>query len=104
MRARAELRRGRQIIIFPEGTRRPPGATPAYRPGVAYLYAETGVSCLPIALNSGLVWGRRSFKRYPGVVRIEVLDPIPPGLDKDTFLARLQHDIETAMARLMTGA
>jgi 1-acyl-sn-glycerol-3-phosphate acyltransferase len=103
-RARAELNRGRQIIIFPEGTRRPPGAPPAYKPGVAHLYAETDVPCVPIALNSGLVWGRRSFKRYPGTVRVEILDPIPPGLDKETFLLRLQHDIEAATARLVAAA
>jgi 1-acyl-sn-glycerol-3-phosphate acyltransferase len=100
-RARIELKRGRQIIIFPEGTRRPPGAPPSYKSGIAHLYADTGVPCLPIALNSGLVWGRRSFQRYPGTVRVEILDPIPPGLDRDAFLDRLQQDIETATARLM---
>src|SRR5439155_1414121 len=85
-RVRRELKRGRQIVIFPEGTRRAPGAPPAYKYGVAHVYAETGVPCLPVALNSGVVWGRRSFKRYPGTVRVEILDPIPPGLDKDAFL------------------
>jgi 1-acyl-sn-glycerol-3-phosphate acyltransferase len=99
--ARLALEQGRQIIIFPEGTRRPPGAPPNYKFGVAHLYNETGVACLPIALNSGLFWPRRSFRRYPGTVRIEILDPIPPGLDKQAFLARLQNDIETATARLI---
>ncbi|MFL4981405.1 MAG: lysophospholipid acyltransferase family protein [Xanthobacteraceae bacterium] len=103
-RAREELRRGRQIIIFPEGTRRQPGAPPAYKSGIAHLYAETGVPCVPVALNSGLYWGRRSFKRYPGTIRVEILDPIPPGLDKNTFLQRLEHDIETATARLVAAA
>jgi 1-acyl-sn-glycerol-3-phosphate acyltransferase len=103
-RARAELLRGRQIIIFPEGTRRPPGAPSAYRSGVAHLYAETGVPCLPVALNSGLFWARRSFLRHPGTVRVEILDPIPPGLDKQTFLQRLQQDIEAATARLIAEA
>jgi 1-acyl-sn-glycerol-3-phosphate acyltransferase len=100
-RARDEVAHGRQIIIFPEGTRTIPGAPPAYKTGIAHLYAETGVPCLPVALNSGLFWGRRSFKRYPGTVRIAILDPIPAGLDKQTFLQRLEHDIETATARLM---
>jgi 1-acyl-sn-glycerol-3-phosphate acyltransferase len=99
--ARAELARNRQIVIFPEGTRRPPGAEPRYKYGVAHLYAETGVPCLPIALNSGLFWRRRSFLRFPGTVRVEILDPIPPGLDKQDFFARLQNDIETATARLI---
>jgi 1-acyl-sn-glycerol-3-phosphate acyltransferase len=100
-RARAELARTRQIVIFPEGTRRPPGAEPRYKYGVAHLYAETGVPCLPVALNSGLFWPRRSMRRYPGTIRVEVLDPIPGGLDKETFFERLQHDIETATARLV---
>ena len=103
-RARAELARGRQIIIFPEGTRRAPGAEPAYKYGVGHLYAATSVPCLPIALNSGLFWPRRSFKRYPGTIRVEILPAIPPGLDKDEFRRRLIHDIETATARLVAEA
>jgi 1-acyl-sn-glycerol-3-phosphate acyltransferase len=99
--ARAALACGRQIVIFPEGTRRPPGAEPTYKYGVVHLYAETGVPCLPIALNSGLFWPRRSFRRHPGTIRVEVLDPIPPGLDKHVFFATLQQSIETANARLV---
>jgi 1-acyl-sn-glycerol-3-phosphate acyltransferase len=100
-RARAELDRGRQIIIFPEGTRRAAGAEPNYKYGIAHVYAEGAAPCLPIALNSGLFWPRRRFLRYPGTVRVEILDPIPPGLDRDTFFARLQESIETATARLI---
>ena len=99
--ARKELARGRQIIIFPEGTRTAPGAPPAYKSGLATLYAATGAPCLPIALNSGVFWPRRKFLRYPGTIVLEVLDPIAPGLDKDTFAARVQADIETATARLI---
>ena len=77
--AREEIRAARQIVIFPEGTRRPPGAKPRYLPGVAFLYAEIGLPCVPIALNSGLFWPRRSLRRYPGTVLVEVLDPIRPG-------------------------
>ena len=100
-RARVELARGRQIVIFPEGTRRAPGAEPSYKYGIVHLYAETGIACLPIALNSGLFWPRRSFLRYPGTIVAEILDPIPPGLSKDAFAARLQEDVETATARLI---
>jgi 1-acyl-sn-glycerol-3-phosphate acyltransferase len=100
-RARAELGRGRQIVIFPEGTRRAPGAEPRYKFGIAHLYGETGIACLPIALNSGLFWPRRSFMRYPGTIVAEVLDPIAPGLSKEAFAARLQQDVETATARLI---
>jgi 1-acyl-sn-glycerol-3-phosphate acyltransferase len=98
---RKEIPHGRQIVIFPEGTRRPPGAAPHYLPGVAYLYAETGLPCVPIALNSGLFWPRRSLRRYPGKVLVEVLDPIPPGLDKREFLKRLQNVLEDATGRLI---
>jgi 1-acyl-sn-glycerol-3-phosphate acyltransferase len=96
-----EARRDRQIIIFPEGTRRPPGAEPKYKFGVVHLYLEMGVPCLPVALNSGLFWPRRSIRRYPGTVRVEVLDPIPPGLAKDEFFKRLQGEVEAATARLV---
>jgi 1-acyl-sn-glycerol-3-phosphate acyltransferase len=99
--AHRALQCARQIIIFPEGTRRAPGAAPNYKFGVAHLYGETGVPCLPIALNSGLFWPRRSFRRFPGTVRVEILDPIPPGLDKQTFAAKLREEIETATARLV---
>ncbi|MGA7488487.1 MAG: lysophospholipid acyltransferase family protein [Xanthobacteraceae bacterium] len=100
-RARKELARNRQIVIFPEGTRRAPGAEPRYKRGVVHLYRKVGVPCLPIALNSGLFWPRRSIRRYPGTIRVEVLDPIPPGLARKTFLERLQCDIEAASARLL---
>ncbi len=84
-RARIELADNRQLIIFPEGTRRPAGAEPRYKHGVAHLYASVGVPCLPVALNSGLFWPRRSIRRIPGTVVVEILDPIRPGLDKDVF-------------------
>jgi 1-acyl-sn-glycerol-3-phosphate acyltransferase len=100
-RARLELSDGRQLIIFPEGTRRPAGAEPRYKYGVAHLYAAEGVPCLPIALNSGLFWPRRSILRIPGTVLVEVLDPIAPGLDKDVFFKRLQDELEAATTRLI---
>jgi 1-acyl-sn-glycerol-3-phosphate acyltransferase len=100
-RAKIEVERNRQLIIFPEGTRRAPGAEPKYKFGVAHLYSEIGVPCLPVALNSGLFWPRRSFRRYPGTITVEILDPIVPGMDKQAFFARVQSDIETATARLI---
>ena len=104
VRARAELAEGRQIVVFPEGTRRPPGAEPKYKFGIAHLYAEGVAPCVPIALNAGLFWPRRKFLRYPGTVTVEVLDPIAPGLPMEAFFARLQHDIESATARLIAEA
>jgi 1-acyl-sn-glycerol-3-phosphate acyltransferase len=100
-RARQEIRSGRQLIIFPEGTRRAPDAEPRYKYGVARLYSEVGVPCVPVALNSGLFWPRRAFLRLPGTIVVEFLPPIMPGLDKDAFFSRLQNDIETATARLI---
>jgi 1-acyl-sn-glycerol-3-phosphate acyltransferase len=100
-RARIELADNRQLIIFPEGTRRAAGAEPRYKHGVAHLYAEEGVPCVPIALNSGLFWPRRSIRRIPGTVVMEILDPIQPGLSKEEFLERLKGGIETATARLI---
>ena len=57
--------------------------------------------CLPVALNSGVFWPRRRFLRYPGTIVLEVLDPITPGLDRETFAAGVQEAIETATARLI---
>jgi len=100
-RARETIRGGRQLFIFPEGTRREAGAEPRYKFGVAHLYDVIGVPCVPVALNSGLFWRRRSFVRLPGTIVVEFLDPIAPGLDKQAFFDRLQNDIETATARLI---
>jgi 1-acyl-sn-glycerol-3-phosphate acyltransferase len=100
-RARAEIARSRQIVVFPEGTRLAPDAEPRYMPGIAYLYSETDLACVPVALNSGLFWPRRSWLRYPGTVLVEVLDPIAPGLDRREFLAQLQNVLEEATARLV---
>ncbi len=100
-RARAALGRGRQLMIFPEGTRRSAGAEPRYKYGVAHLYAATGAACLPVALNSGLFWPRRSFVRRPGTIVVEFLEPIAPGLDRDAFFERLRDAVESATARLV---
>ena len=94
--ARPVLAAGRQIFIFPEGTRRPAGAPPAYKFGVAALYADTKAPVLPVALNTGLFWGRRGFLRRPGVAVIQFLPPIPPGLERPEFTNQLQSRIEKA--------
>ncbi len=100
-RAGEEVRRGRQLIIFPEGTRTPVGAPPHYKAGVGQLYVKSGVPCLPVALNSGLFWPRRTFMRYPGTLVVEFLDPLPAGLSRDQFLARARSVIEDATNRLV---
>jgi 1-acyl-sn-glycerol-3-phosphate acyltransferase len=98
------LAAGRQIFIYPEGTRRPPGASPKYKPGAAVIYAESGAPCLPVAVNTGLFWRRREFVRRPGVAVIEYLPAIASGLDRGEFAARLQDEIEAACARLNAEA
>ena len=94
---------GRDIVIFPEGTRRPPGAPPAYRPGIVLLYQALGIPCVPVALNSGYFWPRHSILRRPGTIIVEFLPAIPPGLPRAEFMALLQERIETATARLFPG-
>lgn len=100
-RAKEEAQHGRQIIIFPEGTRRPPGAPPAYKYGVAHLYHNLGFPCIPVALNSGLYWPRRQFIRRPGTIRVEILDSIAPGLSREEFFKLAQQRIEEASGRLL---
>ena len=101
--AKAAVGHGRAVVVFPQGTRTPPGlpveATP-YQPGVAALYRTLHVPCVPVALNSGLFWPRRAFLRKPGRIVLEYLAPIPPGLDRKAFEAELIARIEGATARL----
>jgi 1-acyl-sn-glycerol-3-phosphate acyltransferase len=103
-RAEEEVRHGRQFVIFPEGTRTAPGAPPHYKAGIGLIYADCGVPVLPVALNSGLFWPRRTFMRYPGTLVVEFLDPIPPGLKRDEFLKRVETVIEEATNRIVTVA
>ncbi|GEP01458.1 lysophospholipid acyltransferase family protein [Methylobacterium haplocladii] len=95
------IREGRQLIIFPEGTRRAAGAPSAYKQGLSHLYVALGVPCVPVALNSGLYWRRHSFWRLPGTCVIEFLPPIPHGLGRPEFLAEVQARIETASNALL---
>ncbi len=98
------LAAGSQVIVFPEGTRSAPGASRPYQPGVAVLYADCDVPVVPVALNSGVFWGRRSFFKYPGVITLEFLPPMPRGLDRREFLKVLADRVETAAERLRVKA
>ncbi|HTT97620.1 MAG TPA: lysophospholipid acyltransferase family protein [Rhizomicrobium sp.] len=97
--AKRALDSGRSILIFPEGTRKKPDAAPDYKPGVAALYSQLGVPCVPAALNSGLFW--TGFIKRPGNIVLEFLEPIPPGLRSREFMKVLQERIETATAALI---
>jgi 1-acyl-sn-glycerol-3-phosphate acyltransferase len=102
--AKLRAAQGREIVIFPEGTRRAPGAAPDYKTGVVLLYEALKIPCVPLALNSGAFWPRRSLSLQPGTIVVEFLDPIPPGLSKAEFMERLIGSIETASARLLVEA
>ena len=103
-RVRAALVERRQVIVFPEGTRRPVGAEPDYKLGLVQIYQAANVPCLPVALNSGLFWPRRSFLRHPGTLVVEFLPPIPAGLPRSVFFRRLQNELEAATAKLVSEA
>jgi 1-acyl-sn-glycerol-3-phosphate acyltransferase len=83
---------------------RPPGAEPDYKPGYVALYEGLGLPCYPLALNSGLYWPRRSLVRYPGTIIVEILDPIPPGLNRKDFRRELEARLEAAGDRLLQEA
>jgi len=97
--ARRALAQGRSILIFPEGTRKKPDAAPDYKPGVAALYNQLGVECVPAALNSGLFW--TGFIKRPGRIVLEFLEPIPPGLRSRDFMKVLQDRVESGSCELV---
>jgi 1-acyl-sn-glycerol-3-phosphate acyltransferase len=99
--AQLAIEEGGQLLIFPEGTRRPIGAPPSYKMGVAHMYEALNATVVPVAINAGVFWPRRRFRKYPGTVVMEFLPPIPPGRPKEEFLPMLQERIETATDRLV---
>lgn len=95
------LQRGFNIVIFPEGTRSAPGSRVTYHPGIAAMYGATDAVVVPVAVNSGLFWGRRSILKRPGKIIIEFLPPMEPGLKRRDFMSQLEEKIETATNRLV---
>jgi 1-acyl-sn-glycerol-3-phosphate acyltransferase len=102
--AHAAIERGCRIVIFPEGTRKAPLAKADYRQGVGRLYAELKVPVVPVALNSGLFWGRNSLVIWPGTAEAKFLPAIEPGLAPDVFLDRLKKAIEPESDTLILEA
>jgi 1-acyl-sn-glycerol-3-phosphate acyltransferase len=92
---------GRQMVIFPEGTRVAPGGHAPYQPGVAALAAATSLPVIPVATDSGLAWGRRSFRKRPGTITVAVLPPLPARMRREALMARLEAEIETETNRLL---
>ena len=91
VKAKKIFAQGRQLFIFPEGTRRPAGAPPQYKFGIAHLYAETETPVLPVALNSGLFWPRRSFLVRPGTVVIEFCRSLRRAWSRAPFSKRFRR-------------
>ena len=83
----------RPLLIFPQGTRVPYKERPDFKKGVARIYESLKLPCVPVALNTGKVWPKNSFNKYPGKITISFLSPIEPGLNKEEFLKRLQQII-----------
>lgn len=102
--AKKAVARGSPVVIFPEGTRTPPGERRPFQPGIAALYKQLALPVVPVALNSGLFWGRRSFAKRPGTITVAFLEPIQPGLDRKAFMAELEQRIGTATDRLIAEA
>lgn len=101
---KAALAAGRPILIFPEGTRSAVGAAVRYQAGVAALYSALDIPLVPVAVNSGLFWGRRAFFKRPGRITVEILPAIAPGGDRRRVLKELEGQIETATAALVAAA
>lgn len=99
--ARAAIAKGCRLVIFPEGTRKAPLSPHDYRYGIVRLYLELGVPVVPVALNSGLYWSRKSLILWPGTAKLRFLPAIPPGLPAEEFRARLVAAIEGETNRLI---
>jgi len=102
--AKQAIADGRQIVIFPEGTRQPLGAAPDYKPGVAALYMSLKMPVTPIALSTGVIWPNRGLWRSPGLAKIRVLPPIPAGLSREDFMRELEARVEAESQALLPGA
>lgn len=99
--AKAVVDEGRSLLIFPEGTRYSPGEKAEYKTGIALLYKELGVDCLPVALNTGICWPPKGVPRYPGKMVIEFQPLIETGLNRKAFMTAMETRIESAADRLL---
>ena len=99
---KAVLAAGRQLVIYPEGTRVAPGETGDYHPGIAALYRAEGLPCVPLATNSGVHWPAHGFLRRPGTIVYEFLEPIPAGLPRANFMQVLEERLEAASRALLS--
>jgi 1-acyl-sn-glycerol-3-phosphate acyltransferase len=99
--ARDAVAKGRQVLIFPEGTRQELDAAPDYKPGIAAMYKDLNIPVTPIAVNTGLIWRPKGIIRRPGTVTFKILPPIPAGLSRDDFMRELETVIEKESQALL---
>jgi len=99
--ARRAYDSGRHIAIYPEGHLMAPGERERYRSGIYYLSRDLGLPVTPVATSVGLLWNRRDWRKHAGRAAIEFLPPIETGLDKATFMRRLEDETEAASDRLI---
>jgi len=101
---RAATAAGRQVIIFPEGTRAEAGAKADYKQGIAQIYKSLDVPVLPVAHNAGTVWPRKARVHRRGTIVVDFLEPIPAGLKPKEMFAQMESAIEAACDRLILEA
>jgi 1-acyl-sn-glycerol-3-phosphate acyltransferase len=89
------VREGRQIVIFPEGTRATPGECLPLQPGVAALAVRTRVPVVPVVTDSGHCWGRRAFQKRPGIINIRLLQPLSSAAGREPFMHSLEQALRT---------
>jgi 1-acyl-sn-glycerol-3-phosphate acyltransferase len=98
------LKRGRQVVIFPEGTRSDPGTVGVLQPGIAALANRSGLPVIPVATDSGLCWSRRAFIKRPGVITIAIDAPLPAGLPREVLMSTLSERFASLHRRTGGGA
>lgn len=100
-KAKAAVQNGRSIVIFPEGTRLPPDQHEALKPGIALIYKDLNLPCVPVALNTGFCWPARGIARHPGHMVMELQPAIDPGLNRKIFMKTLEDRLESGMTPLL---
>ncbi|WP_058288930.1 lysophospholipid acyltransferase family protein [Tritonibacter multivorans] len=93
-----------QLIIYSQGTRVAPGAKKEYKVGTGVLYEQLNQTCVPVATNVGVLWPRTGIGRKPGTAVVEFLDPIEPGLGRESFMETLETRVEAKSDELMREA
>jgi 1-acyl-sn-glycerol-3-phosphate acyltransferase len=99
--AEAAIAAGHQLIVFPEGTRVGLGESHPYQPGIAALYARIEAPVIPVALDAGRFWPRRSAIKRPGTITLSFLPAMPKGLDRRAFMTELEARLEGETRRLL---